>query len=218
MYVGAEYLGDSLLLGLTQLGKFLRHMGDRAVMLTNLDPLDRPTDPGGRRGVTGPGQRVGDIFGCSLDSAVIFGLCGGNSGQDRIDATAGESLNRLISADLPKLPHRGRGQIVVGVLKFGPSGGCQPVTLCGPTAAGLLPRRGRVGLCVADLDQCVEVPAHPGGGDTKLPTDIGCGDRPRFQQQSHNRAPGLTVLARRAAANGRLVRMDFHNVSVTQLA
>ena len=179
--MGAEHLGDGLLLGLTQLGKLLRHMGDRAVMLTNLDPLDRPTDPGGRRGVTGPGQRVGDIVGRSLDRAVGVGLRGGNTGQDRIDATAGEGLNRLISTDLPKLPHRGRGQIVVSVLKFGPPGWCQPVTLSGPTAAGLLPRRGRVGLRVADLDQCVEVPAHPGGGDTKLPTDIGCRDRPRFQ-------------------------------------
>jgi len=216
--VGAEHLGDGLLLGLTQLGKLLRHMRDRAVMLTNLDPLDRPTDPGGRRGVTGPGQRVGDIFGCSLDRAVVFGLRGGNSGQNRIDATAGEGLNRLVSTDLTKLPHRGRGQIVIGVLKFGPSGRRQPVTLGGPTAAGLLPRRGWISLCIADLDQCVEVPAHPGGGDTKLPPDIGCGDRPRFQQQTHDRAPGLPVLARRAADNGRFIRKDFHNVSVTQLA
>jgi len=75
--VGSEHVGNSCLLCLAEFRELLRHMGYRAMMLTDLDALDRSADPGRRGGVAGLGQRVSDVFRRRLDCAVIVGLGGG---------------------------------------------------------------------------------------------------------------------------------------------
>ena len=188
-------------------------MGNRAVVLTDLNTLDRAADlrRGGR--VTRFRQRLGDPFRRRLD---VVGAVG-DTGQDGVDAAPGELLHRLLTADLAQLADRGRGQVVVGVLELGPAGGRQPVALGGPAAADLLPRRRGVGLGVTCLDEGVEVTAHPGGGEAQPVSDLGGGDRPRLQQQPHDGAARLTVMHDRARGGHRIdVGRDFHNTSVTQ--
>ena len=215
--MGAEDLCDSLLLGLAQFWKLFCHMGNRAVVLTYLDPLHGAADPGCGGGVTGSGQRVGHTFCRDRNRLVILGLRRRNAGQDRVDATPGEGLNRLVTADLTELPHRGGRQIVVGVLKFGPPGRGEPIAFGGSAAAGLLPGRSRVGLRIATVNQRIEVPAHTRRGDFQATTYFSSGDRSRLQKQSHDGPTGTPVLTRQATGHRRIVRQDFHNTSVTQL-
>ena len=119
--------------------------------------------------------------------------------QNGVYAAPGEGQDCLVSADLAELAHGSGCQIVVGVLKLGPPGRGQPVAFGRPTAADLLPSRGRVSLRVAALDQRIKMSAHPGGGNAESTADLGSGDRTRFQQQPHDDAPGLAVLTRDTA-------------------
>jgi len=192
-------------------------MRNRAVVLTNLDPLHGAADPGCGGGIAGSGQCVGDALGSCRHRPVILGLRCRNAGQDRVDATPGEGLHRFVTADLSELPHRSGCQIVVGVLKFGPPGRSEPIAFGGSAAAGLLPGRSRVGLRVATVDQRIEVPAHTGRGNTEAPSYFCGGDRSRLQQQAHDGAPGAAILTRQTTGYRRIIRKDFHNISVTQL-
>lgn len=215
--MGAENFRDSLLLGLAQFRKLFCHMGNRAVVLTYLDSLHGTADPGRGGGVAGSGQCVGDAFCRGRNRLVVLGLRHRNAGQDRVDATPGEGLNRFVAADLPELPHRGRRQIVVGVLEFGPSGRREPIAFGGSATAGLLPGRSRVGLGIAAVNQRVKVSAHAGRRETQATTYLSSRNRSRLQKQSHDGPPGAPVLTRQTTGYRRIVRMDFHNVSVTQL-
>ena len=105
--MGAENLRDGLLLSLTQFRKLFCHMGNRAVMLTYLNPLYGAADPGCGGGVTGSGQRVGHAFCRNPNRLVILGRRRWNASQNRVDATPSEGPNRLVTADLTELPHRG---------------------------------------------------------------------------------------------------------------
>jgi len=215
--MGAENLRDSLFLSLAQFRKLFCDMGNRAVVLTYLDPLHGAADPGCGGGVTGSGQRVGHAFCRDRNRLVILGLRRRNSGQDRVDATPGEGPDRLVAADLAELPHRGGRQIVVGVLEFGPPGRGESIAFSGSATAGLLPGRSRVGLRIATVNQSVEVPAHARRGNFQAATYLSSGDGSRLQKQSHDGAPSAPVLTRQATGDRRIVRQDFHNTSVTQL-
>lgn len=192
-------------------------MRNRAVVLTYLDPLYGAADSGCGGGVTGSGQRIGYALCRDRHRLVILGRRRRNAGQDRVDATPREGPNRFVTADLTELPHRGRRQIVVGVLKFGPPGRGEPIAFGGSATAGLLPGRSRVGLRIATVNQRIEVPAHTRRGDSQATTYLSGGDRSRLQQQSHDGPPGAPVLTRQDTGHRRIVRQDFHNISVTQL-
>ena len=86
--MGAENHGDCLPLGLAQFRKLFCHMGNRAVVLTDLNSLHGTTDPGCGGGVPGSGQGVGNAF-CG-NRHVILGLRRRNAGKDRVDAASGE--------------------------------------------------------------------------------------------------------------------------------
>jgi hypothetical protein len=104
--MGAENLRDSLFLSLAPFRKLFCDMGNRAVVLTYLDPLHGAADPGCGGGVAGSGQCVGDTFCRGRNRVVVLGLRRWNAGQDRVDATPSEGLNRFVTADLTELPHR----------------------------------------------------------------------------------------------------------------
>ena len=198
LHVGTQDLGEGLLLGLAQLRELLGDMRHRAVVLADLDALDRPADPGRGGRVAGLGQRVGDPV-------------GGAPRRRRRLASAGSTPARMVSmrlrakvrtASSPPISRSCRmaadGQIVVGVLQLGPAGRGQLVALGGPAAALLLPGRCGVGLRVAGVDQSVEVAAHPGCGHARAvrrsrPAVIG----PGLQQQLDDGSAGVTVVGRR---------------------
>ena len=217
LHVGAENLRYGLLFSLAQFRKLFCHMGNRAVMLTYLYPLYWAADPGCGGGVTGSGQRVGDALCRDRNRLVILGRRRRNAGQDGVDTTPRERPNRFVTADLTELPHRGRRQIVVGVLELGPPGRGESIAFSGSATAGLLPGRSRVGLRIATVNQSVEVPAHARRGNFQAATYLSSGDGSRLQKQSHDGAPSAPVLTRQATGDRRIVRQDFHNTSVTQL-
>jgi hypothetical protein len=72
--VGAENLREGLLFGLAQFRELLGHMGNRAVVLADLDALDGAAHSrrGGR--IPGSGQRVGHLVGCVRDGTVVDGF------------------------------------------------------------------------------------------------------------------------------------------------
>lgn len=189
------------------------------MVLADLHAVNRPADLGGAGDIAGLGQRGGDPFGGRLDVVVRRAVGRGDLGQDGVDPLPGERLNRLFAADLAKLPHGRRRQVVVGVVELGPTAGGQPVALRGTPAPRLLPCRGGRGLGIAGLDQGVEVPAHTGGRQAQPVTDLARGDRSGFQQQAHDGTAGVTIRARSADV-GRDDAIgagsDFHNTSVTQ--
>ena len=195
LHVGPEHLGHGLLLGFAQLREFLGDMRHRAVMLADLHAVDegRPTHPGGGGDVAGLGQRAGDPLGGRLDVGSSALPAASTPARIGVDAAPGERANRVLSPDLPQLPHRGRRQVVVGMVELGPAGRSQPVTLRGPPAANLLPGgRGRR-LGVARLDQRVQVTPHTGGRQAQLVADLTGGDRSGLQQQAHDGATGVAI-------------------------
>ena len=102
------------------------------------------------------------------------------------------------------------------MFELGAPGRGEPVTLSRATPAHVLPGRGGDRLGVTPVDQDVEVTPDAGRGDTEFAADLGGGDRSRFQQQPYDLTAGPAVL-HRDPLHGRSVRLDFHNISVTQL-
>ena len=146
-----------------------------------------------------------------------------DAGQDGVDAASREGADGVVAADLAQLPHRGHGQIVVGVVELGPSCGGQPVPLGGTAPPVVLPRGRGVGLGVAAVDQRVEVPADASGGDAQPVADL-AGGRGALEQQLDDGAAGVSVggqrdaLARAASRRPRshCLRAEFHNTIVTE--
>ena len=149
--VGTEDFGHGLLLGFAQLGEFLGHMRHRAVMLTDLDTVERTLHPGGGGRIPGDAQRVGDPVGGSLD--VVGVRTGGrlDVGEDGVDARAGESHDGLVTAELAQLAHRRRSQVVVGVLQLRAARGSELKALGGSAPALLLPRGRGFGFGIAGI-------------------------------------------------------------------
>ena len=213
--MGSEHLGHGLLLGFAQLWEFFGDMRHRAVVLADLYAVDGSAHPGGGRDVTGVGQRAGDALGGRFDIGVLGAVGRLDAAQDRVDAPAGERLNRFLTADFAQLPHGRGSQVVVGVVELGAAGSGQPEPLRGPAPAGLLPGRGCQGFRVARLDQRVEVTPYTRGRQMELVADLSGGDRSRLQQQADDGLTGVTV-GNTGAKNGRRSCRDFHNTSVTQ--
>ena len=62
-----------------------------------------------------------------------------DTGQDRVDAPARERSDRIVTTHLTQLPHCRHGEVVVGVLQLGTSGGGESIPLRGPAASVVLP-------------------------------------------------------------------------------
>ena len=216
LHVGAENLGDGLLLGIAEFGKLLGHMGNRAMVLADLDALDGSAHPGGGGGVPGLRQCIGDPFGGRLHGTAVLGRRCGYPGQDRIDPAAREGPYCVLSADLAQLPNGSRGQVVVGVLELSPPAGCQPVAFGRPAPAGVLPGGGRLRLGIAVVDECIEMAADAGGGDSEFAADLRGGDRTGLEQQTHDRPPRRPVVRGHPVGHRRRNVVEFHNTSVTQ--
>src|SRR5215208_5922516 len=173
------------------------------MVLAQLDAVDRPTHWCRRGRIAGLRQRRRNPVGLRFNVAWPLGY----SRQDAVDTAPRERADRVVAADLAQLPHRGDGQVVVGVLQLGPTCGGKPVPLGGSSPSVVLPRRGGARLRVARLHQRVQMPAHPGGGDTQLVAYLTCCDGPGFQQELDDRATSVAICQ---------LRTEFHNTIVTE--
>ncbi len=115
------------------------------------------------------------------------------SREDAVDAASRERPHGVVATDLTQLAHRRGRQVVVCVTQLGAARRGQPVSLGGPATSTVLPGRGGAGLRLAGVHQRVEVPAHAGGGDAELVTDLACGDGSGLQQKLDYRATGVAV-------------------------
>lgn len=220
--MGAQHFSHGLLLGLAQLREFLGNVGNRTVVLADLHTVDRPADPGGGGDVASLTERTGNPLSRRFDGAIVRALGRLNTGQDCVDTAPGEGANGIVTAEFPELADGCGRQVVIGVVELGPARAGQSVALGGTTTSHLLPGRRRDGLGVARVDQSIEVPPHAGGRKAQPVTDLTGGNGPRFQQQAHNGAAGVTIRpgSRGCGPNcghGSIqLGLDFHNTSVTQ--
>ena len=154
--------------------------------------------------VTGLGQRRGHPARSRFNvvGPVVY------SREDAVDAAARERPHGVVATDLAQLAHSRRRQIVIRVTQLGAACGGEPVSLGRPATSTVLPGCGGAGLSLARVHQRVEVPAHAGGGDAELVTDLTCGDGSGLQQKLDYRATGVAV--------GSSVRTEFHNTIVTE--
>ncbi len=127
---------------LAQFRELLGHVRDRAMVLADLHARCRPA---------GWTQRIPTaVKAPAISSAVVFHvLTGGvdrrfDVADDRLDPTSGEVLDCRVAADLTQVPHRGTGQIVVGVAEPG-TADCGELERLRGTAPTALPPARRCG-------------------------------------------------------------------------
>jgi hypothetical protein len=97
----SENLGHSLLLGFTEFREFRGNVGNRAMMLADLDSSKRSADSGSRRDVSSFGKRIGNLVCNRRDSVLIVIRDSLDSGQDRVDSTSSKRPYCFIATDLP---------------------------------------------------------------------------------------------------------------------
>jgi hypothetical protein len=87
----------------------------------------------------------------------------------------------------------------------------------------VLPCRRSARLRVAQLDQGIQMPTHPGRGDAQRITNLTCSNG-TLEQKLNDRTPGLSVRVRCDADGGRRIgqrrsrnlRSYFHNTIVSE--
>jgi hypothetical protein len=166
----------------------------------------------------GPVTRVGDRE-CDGDavgrSGDLHSWRSLDTGQDRVDAPARERADRIVTTHLTQLPHCRHGEVVVGVLQLGTSGGGESIPLRGPAASVVLPGRCGVRFGVADFDERIEVSAHTGRRDAQPVADLACGGG-TLEEELDDRSAGVPIGGRRDSGRSRPLRADFHNTIVTE--
>jgi len=119
LHVGAQDLGERFTLGLAQLGELLRDVRYRAVVLAQLNAVDRPSHRRHSGRVAGLRQRGRNPVGLGFNVARPFAY----SRKDAVYTASREGADGVVAADLPQLAHRGNRKVVVRVLQLGPACG-----------------------------------------------------------------------------------------------
>lgn len=228
--VCAEQLTERFLFRVTQFRKLLCHMGNRAVVLADLNAV---THWSGGRGKSGGAESVGDGV-CRLrHAAEVGGICRFDISHNCLDSTLGELLDSRVATDFAELAHCRPGKIVVRVTETATSSGSD-LKLFGRTPTSTLTERRRG--CRAGftgLDQRVQVTPDTGGTQTESRADFGGRDGSLFEEKFDHRCPSLAFTTHRYRHYDRTLRgscsgltciflalstsrISFHNTSVTE--
>jgi hypothetical protein len=170
--VGSENICQGSCFGLAQLWELSRHMGDRTMVLADLQTLTNGFNVGR---VTLIGQRRSDgSNSVEVRSVALLGV--GELGVDSLGQGAGSVLgerdNSRLASGRTQISQGGRCKVVIGMSEARTAGVGQRVGPCrtsaAPGAQCCCPRLDFTQHAVAD--QAIEMPPNRGGGKVKLPS------------------------------------------------
>ena len=196
LHMGARDLGEGLALGFAQLRELLGNVRYRAVVLADLDAVDRPAHRRGGGRVPGLGQRVRRRDRPSLQRqrgpSVTPDRMASMRRRANVRTASSPPISRSWRIAAPARSSYAWSSLArpAAVSRYRLAG--RPRPLCCQAAAALALR-------VAGVDQGVQVPAHARRGDAEPLADLAGGDRALLQQQLDDGAAGVPIRSRHDA-------------------